>query len=109
MLYAGPAIELQVLLDLRFLFALSRLVDRKLHAMARISHHLRAQRGVLGRNIFVVERDELRKAEDAPVKISPGVHLAPPDVADAVIDVLQSRFNGVFEHLARLDETGCED
>ena len=45
----------------------------------------------IGRDVFVVERNELREAENASVKVAPRVHLAPADVSDAVIDELQIR------------------
>ena len=106
---ARAAIKVEILLDLRFLLALRRLVDRKLHAVARVGHHLRAQRGVFGRDVLVVERDQLREAEDASVEVAPRVHLAPADVADAVIDELQAGLARVPMRLARLDEARHED
>jgi len=105
---AGTTVKLEVLLDLGFLFALRRLVDRKLHAVLGIGHHFGAQRGIFGRDVFVVERHELREAEDAGVEISPGVHLAPADVAHTVIDCEQVRVAHVQQRFALGDKRGHE-
>ncbi len=85
-LHAGTAVEVQVLLDLRLLAARGRLVDRQLHLAGRVLHHFGAQRGELGRDVLVVEADQLLEAEGARVVVAPGLHLAPADVGHAVVD-----------------------
>ena len=90
MLHARPAVELQVLLDLRPPPALGRLVDRELDPPRAVLHHLRHQGRVLGADVLVVEVDELREAEHVLVEPHPLVHLAFLDVADDVVDRLQA-------------------
>ena len=55
MLDAGPGIEIEIFLDLRFAFSFSRLVDGKLDIAVAVGHHLRHEGGVFGGDIFVVE------------------------------------------------------
>src|SRR5580700_3117148 len=105
----GAAVEIQILLDLRFFLALRGLVDRKLHEVAWIRHHLRAKCRVFGRDVLIVERDELREAKDPAVEIAPGVHLAPTDVADTMIDKREARLLRRREALARFDKAGREN
>ena len=49
-------------------------------------HDLGHQRRVLGRNVLVVERDELLEAEHLAIELDPLIHLAFFDVADDVVD-----------------------
>ena len=55
--------------------------------MRVVRHHDAHQRAVLGRNIFIVERDVTMEPEDARVVIRPVLHFAefhiPHDVVDA--------------------------
>ena len=82
----GPAVELEVLLDLALPLALGRLVDRELDLPLAVRHHLRHERGVLGRDVLVREVRELREAEHARVEVDPLVHAPELDVADDVVD-----------------------
>ena len=77
----APAVEVEVLLDLRLALALGGLVDRELHAPAAVGHDLRHQRRVLGRDRLVGEVDHLGHAEDALVVADPLLHVAELDVA----------------------------
>src|SRR5581483_8890382 len=85
-LRAGAVIELEVLLDLALALALGRLVDRELDLPLAVGHHLRHQRGVLGRDVFVAEVDHLRHPEDAFVELDPVLHPAELHVSDDVIE-----------------------
>src|SRR5437667_109535 len=71
---AGAVVELEVLLDLALALPLGRLVDRELDLAAPVRHHLRHQRRVLRLNLIVAEVDDVGHAEDALVKLHPGVH-----------------------------------
>ena len=82
----GPVVELEVLVDLALALALGRLVDRELDLALAVRHHLRHQRGVLGRDVVVAEVDHLGHPEDALVELDPLVHLAELDVADDVVE-----------------------
>ena len=88
-LAAGRAIPVEVLLDLALLLARGRLVDRELDPAVAVGHDLRHQRAVVGVDDLVVVVDELGEAQDVAVEVDEGVHLAEPDVADAVIDLEQ--------------------
>ena len=90
MLDAGALVEVDVLLDLGLLAAFSGLVDRELDAPVSIAHHLGHQGGIVGGNVLVVEGDQLGEAHDLGVELAPGVHLAPADVADHVVDVFEA-------------------
>ena len=89
-LHAFAVVEIEVFLDLRFLFAFGRLVDRKLHEAVAVAHDLAHQRGVFGRDILVVEGQDVAEAHHILVKLHPRIHLVPADVADAMIDILQA-------------------
>ena len=54
-LHAGAAVEIEVLVDLRLLLARGRLVDRELDPAVAVRHHLGHERGILGRDVLVVE------------------------------------------------------
>ena len=86
----GPLIELQILFDLRFALALGRLVDRKLHALVAVRHHLRHQRRIFRADVVVVEVLVHAEAHHVAIEIHPAVHLAPADVAHHVVDILQA-------------------
>ena len=87
---AGRVVELEVLLDLALALPLGRLVDRELDLAAPVRHHLRHQRRVLRLNLIVAEVDDVGHAEDALVKLHPGVHASELDVADHVVELLQA-------------------
>ena len=84
------AIPVEVLLDLALLLAGRRLVDRELDPAVAVGHDLRHQRAVLGVDDLVVVVDELGEAEHVAVEVDELVHLAEPDVADAVVDLEQA-------------------
>src|SRR6187551_2547186 len=83
---AGPAVELEVLLDLALPLSLGRLVDRELDLPLAVRHHLRHERGVLGRDVLVREVRELLEAQHARVEVDPLVHATELDVSDDVVD-----------------------
>ena len=89
MLRAGPAVEVEVLLDLALALALGRLVERELDLPRAVGHDLRHQRRVLGRDVLVGEVDHLGHPEHALVEPDPLVHAAELDVADDVVDRLE--------------------
>ena len=108
-LHAGPRIEIEILFDLRFLFAFGRLVDGEFDVAVAVGHHLRHQRGVFGGDVFVVEVLIEREAHHAGVEIDPLVHLVPAHVAHHVIDVEQAdgaRDVVVFDARGSREETG---
>ncbi len=87
MLHAFAIVELEILLYLRFLFAFGRLVDREFHEPISVAHHLAHERGVFGRDILVVEGQDIFEPHDIFVKFHPRVHLVPTHVPDTMIDV----------------------
>ncbi len=86
----GPPIELEILLDLRLLFAFGWLVDGELDVAVAVGHHLRHERRVFGGDVLVVEVLVEREAHDVGVELDPLVHLVPAHVADHVVDVEQA-------------------
>ena len=102
-LHAGAGIKVEILLDLRFLFALGRLVDGEFHIAVAVGHHLGHERRVFGGNILVVEVLVEREAHDVGVEIDPLVHLVPAHIAHHVIHVQQARGarDGVDDSTAR--------
>ena len=70
MLHAGAPVLAEVLLDLDLASSFP-LVDRELEPAAAVGHHLRHERGVLGRDRLVGEVDQLGHAEDALVVARP--------------------------------------
>lgn len=95
-LHARPAVELQVLVDLRLAPALRRLVERELHLAGAVRDDLRHQRRVLGRDVVADELGHVGEAHDPVVEVGPLVHAL--DVADAVVDRLEEPL------LRRLDD-----
>ena len=90
MLNTFAVVELEVFLHLRFLLAFGRLVDRELYEPVSVAHHLAHERGVFGRDVLVVEGQDVAEAHHILVKFHPGVHLVPADVPDAMIDIEQA-------------------
>ena len=95
MLHAGAAVEVDVLLNLGLLLALSRFVDGEFDPAVAVAHHLGHQSGVVRGNVLIVKRDELGEAHDAGVKLGPLVHLAPIHVAHHVVDEFQANGGGL--------------
>ena len=85
----GPAVEVQVLVDLALLAARRRLVDGELDGERAVGHHDGHQGAVLGGDVLVVEADVAREAEHAAVPVRPVVHPAEFDVAHHVVDAEQ--------------------
>ena len=56
-LHAGPAVVIEIFLNLALPPALGRLVDRELDGLRIVGHHDTHQRRVLGGDILVVEVD----------------------------------------------------
>ena len=73
---ARPAVELQVLLDLRLPPALRRLVQRELHLARPVRDDLGHQRRVLGRDVVADELGHVGEAHDAVVEVDPLVSCA---------------------------------
>jgi hypothetical protein len=67
----GHVVPLEVLLDLALLLALGRLVDRHLDEVVAAGHDLGHQRGVLGRDVLVVEVLEHLEAHDVSRTTAP--------------------------------------
>src|SRR5690349_985369 len=94
-LAARSLIELEILVDLGFLLAFRRLVERELDAAISVGDDLRHQRRVLGRDGLVVEGNQLLEPEYVGIVLHPLVHRAELDVADAVIHILETDAVGV--------------
>ena len=77
-----------------FFLPVGRLVDRELDPAVAVGHDLRHQRRVLGVDDLVVVVDQLGEAEHVAVEVDELVHLAEPDVADAVVDLEQRQAAG---------------
>ena len=90
MLHARPVVELQILLDLRLPPPLRRLIQGEFHPPVAVRHHLRHQRRVLGRDVFIVEVLIERKTHHGRVKVYPAVHLIPAHIADYVVNMQQA-------------------
>ena len=90
MLDAFAVVKLEILFHLRFLFAFGRFVDRKFHKAVAVAHHFAHERRIFGRNIFVVEGEDVSEPHHVLVKFHPGIHLVPTDVADAMIAIKQA-------------------
>ena len=72
------------------LLARSRFVNGELDATISGGHDLRHQRGVLRRNVVVVERNQVLEAKDILVPLHPYIHLPHLDVANAVVNLNDS-------------------
>ena len=89
MLGAGPAVELQVLVDLRLAPGHRRLVEGELHLAGTAGDHLAHQRRVVGGDVVADELGHVGEAHDPAVEVHPLVHVAQLDVADHVVDGLE--------------------
>ncbi len=85
----GPAVELQVLVDLRLLAGHRRLVERELDLAGAVGDHLAHQRRVVGGDVVADELGHVGEAHDPLVELHPLVHPAELDVADDVVDGLE--------------------
>src|SRR3954454_5117304 len=88
---AGLAVVADDLLDLALLLARRRLVDRELDPAVAVGHYLGHQGAVLGMDDLVVVVDQLAEAERVAVEVDELVHVAQPDVADAVVDLEEAQ------------------
>ena len=86
-LHAGPAVEVDVLLDLGLLLAVGGLVDGHLDDVVGRRHDDGLEGGELRADILVVDGPEAVEAEDLFVVGADVFHLVPVLVADAVVDV----------------------
>ena len=68
---ARPAVELQVLVDLRLLLAVRRLVERELDAVVAVGHHLAHQRRIVGGDVVADELRHVGEAHDPVVEVDP--------------------------------------
>jgi len=84
-LHAGPAVELQVLVDLRLPPAGRRLVQRELDPVVAVGDDLAHQRRVLGGDVVADELGHVREPHDPVVEVHPFVHPAELHVADDVV------------------------
>src|SRR3989454_2446966 len=92
----GPRVQVPVeeFLDLALLLAGRGLVDGELDPPVAVGHDLRHQGAVLGMDHLVVVVDQLAEAEHVAVIGDVLVHLAQPDVADAVVDLEEAQALG---------------
>src|SRR5712691_1727895 len=108
-LAAGHPVPVEELLDLALLLAGRRLVDRELDPAVAVGHDLRHERAVLGVDDLVVVVDQLAEAEDVAIERDELVHLAEPDVANAMVDLEQAEASGRPGRLFDLAIAGGED
>src|SRR5438067_1611026 len=94
-LHAFTAVKIEILFYLRFLFTLGRFIDREFYEAVTIAHDLAHESRVLGRDVLVIEGENVAETHDILVKLDPRVHLVPTDIPDAMIDVEQPGFRGV--------------
>ena len=99
MLHAFAIVEIEIFFDLRFLFPFGRLVDREFHKAVAVAHDLAHESGVFGRDILVVEGEDVAEAHHILVELDPRIHLVPSDVADTMIDIEQSGFGRIVGRL----------
>src|SRR6266513_236995 len=92
-------VKLEILLHLRFLFAFGRLVDRKFYETISIAHHFAHERRVLGRDVLIVEAEDVSEAHHILVKLHPRIHLVPAYIAHAMIDILQTGLRRIVMRL----------
>src|SRR5207248_11020716 len=88
-------IELEIFLHLRFLFAFGRFVDWKFYETISVTHDLAHEGRVFGRDILVVEGQDIFEPHHVLVKFHPRIHLVPTDVAHAMIAIKQSCFRWI--------------
>src|SRR4029079_15780190 len=105
----GVEVPVEELLDLALLLAGRRLVDRELDPAVAVGHDLRHQRAVLGVDDLVVVVDELAEAERVAIEVDERVHVAQPDVADAVVDLEEAETPRRGGRLLDLAVAGRED
>src|SRR6478609_8648156 len=86
---AGPAVELEVLVDLALLLGDRRLVERELHAVVAVGDDLAHEGRVVGGDVVTDELGHVHEAHDAVVETDPLVHVAELDVADDVVERLE--------------------
>ena len=86
---ARAVVELQVLVDLALPLGDGRLVQRELHPVVAVGHHLAHQRGVVGGDVVADELRHVGEAHHPVVEVDPLVHLAQLDVADHVVQCLE--------------------
>ena len=89
MLHACTAVEIEVFVDLTFAASRRGLIDWEFDAPTPALHHLGHECGIFCRDVLVVERHELLKAEHFAIELDPLVHFAEFDVANDVIDSQQ--------------------
>src|SRR6266550_711505 len=89
-LYSGAVVELEIFVDLRLLLSFGWLVDRKLDPSISVGHHLRHQCGIFSRDRLVIERENVHESKHMLVKCDPFVHRTQLDVADTMIDILET-------------------
>ena len=108
MLHTGRAVVVEILLDLAAAAAVGGLVDRH-HDPVAVPHDGRLQRRELGRDLVGTEVGEAPEPEHALVELDPGRELAPPDVADDMVDAGEPDCGPVVGERGRRLETGSEE
>ena len=92
MLDAGAAVEIDVLLDLRFAHAVGWLVDGHLDLFVEVDHDDGAEGGVVGVDLFVIDGPEPMEVQHLFVPLSNRLHLAIRLVSDTMVD--RTQING---------------
>lgn len=96
-LHTGPAVVVDILLDLALAFSWCGLVDRHLDVLVEVAHHDGPERRVLGVDHRVINRPVAVEVEHVLVPLRNGFHLEVRLVADDVVQLLKHW--GVHEHI----------
>src|ERR1700676_365747 len=108
MLHSRAAISVQIFLNLRFLPAGSRFVDRKLDPAAAVRYHLGHERRIFCADVAIVKGLVQAESHYSLIKFNPLVHFAEADVSYRVIDVQQAGRLRNTVGTGHFDETGEE-
>src|SRR5689334_17717795 len=87
---ARSLVKIEEFFDLALAATGGRLVDRQLDATVAALHYFAHEGRILGRNVFVVKTQKLRKAQNLVVEIDPLVHFTPTHVSHSVVNGSQS-------------------
>ena len=89
---ASAAVVVDILLNLRFLLAVRRFVDRHFHGLLVVGDDDGAKRGVLCVDLRVVHGPETVELQATNVPLGGGFHLKIRLISDAVVDEVQIDF-----------------
>src|SRR5262249_41847263 len=81
-------VKIKILFDLRLLLSFRRFVDRELHKAIAITHDLAHQSGILGRDILVIEAQDVAETHHILIELDPRIHLVPANITDTMVDIL---------------------